>query len=180
MKNIGMSEAGMPSSEKNHGEEGEKVLPSEAKEVIESIRRHKFYEEDFAELAPGAMPSREMATKLICSIVMNEERVLPLDSARTLMDCLDFDMDEVAHAAISKIVDERLVDERRLKAIEMAGVDIDSLRDKATAELPRLIWAVKNGTRTDEELQEWKKVFAISEQEFEEAAAKVKSGSNSV
>lgn len=181
MENLNMEnlEAGasVPEYKEGGSDVEQKELSTEAGEVIEKMKLHKFYEDDLDKLPAGEMPSRQLATNLICTILKSEEYVLPLEYAKILMRHLDYNKDEVSEFLKSRIITEVMIDDRRLEALEMLGIDIMSLREQAINVTPRLNWAVASDIKKEEErkkiLEKWKKTFKITDEEIKSAIEKV-------
>jgi len=149
-----------------------KEIPPEVQQVIKKMERAGYYGEDISKLKPGEAPSKELTTKMIDSIIMSGDNTITLDFARILMENLPFDSENVKKYAEKEIMEEQSIDERRIKALELVGIDPKTLHNKALEKLPRLLSLATREYRTPETVQKWRETFNISKEEHTEALHK--------
>jgi len=153
-------------SETNNSEsKGE--LPPEVQEIIKKMTRIGYYKNELPNLKPGEVPSPELASKMISSIL--DDFDFPIESAEILIKNLPFDSEFVKDSVARKIIEQKSLNERKLKEMELVGIDPKSLHDQAKESLSGLLWSVagdRGEMRKPEFIKTWKETFGISDEEY--------------
>jgi hypothetical protein len=146
-------------------------LPEEVQDIIDTMKKKGYYENELPDLKPGEAPSRDLTNRMIASIFGSSTN-FDLGSAKVLMENLPYDPEYVKENVVKRIKENAHVDERDLKMMEVAGIDPMSLHDDAVKSLNRLLYlgvGDRGEIRTPENIKKWKETFGISNREFADA-----------